>query len=241
MQYLRTCKPNWNKINNIANTDYIKFTNKDICSRKLPYSFIKSYDNLPIDKYLENNNPPTRFRRFSKYVIHPYTNNIYHIYHDSCNVFKQNVKDSRGDLRRFELLENKFIKDKWLLEMLTNISGASIMNTKKEVYSVNITLHQVRQLAYPNSVGAHNSPEGIHRDGADYIVSAFVLNRKNVTGGESIIYNENKKQIYKTTLNNNYGIFQEDQKSWHYVTPIQSRDNKNIGLRDIIGLDISLD
>ena len=125
--------------------------------------------------------------------------------------------------------------------MLTNIAGASIMNSQKRVKTVNITLHQVRQLAYPNSVGAHNSPEGIHRDGADFIVSAFVLNRKNVSGGESIIYNENKKQIYKTTLNNNNGIFQEDQKLWHFVTPIQSIDNKNIGLRDIIGLDISLD
>ena len=72
MQYIKTCKPNWNKINNIANTDYIKFTNNDICSRKLPYSFIKSYDNLPIDKYLENNNPPTRFRRFSKYCNSPF-------------------------------------------------------------------------------------------------------------------------------------------------------------------------
>ena len=37
----------------------------------------------------------------------------------------------------------------------------------------------------------------------------------------------------------NEGIFQEDRKLWHYITPIENKENF-IGIRDIIGLDIKI-
>ena len=67
-----------------------------------------------------------------------------------------------------------------------------------------ISLHQVRQICYPG-LESHNSPEGIHRDGADYIVSALVLNRFNVQDGESIIYTPDKKHIlFQDILKENF-------------------------------------
>jgi len=101
-----------------------------------------------------------------------------------------------------------------------------------------ISLHQVRQICYPN-VESHNSPEGIHKDGADYIVSALVMNRYNINGGESIVYDDDKNMLYNTILEKGEGIFQDDKRLWHYVTPITT-DNNYIGIRDIIGLDIKI-
>ena len=66
----------------------------------------------------------------------------------------------------------------------------------------------------------------------------MVLNRMNICGGESIVYDQNKMIQYKTILENQEGVYQEDIKQWHYVTPIQTEDG--IGFRDILGIDIIL-
>ena len=44
---------------------------------------------------------------------------------------------------------------------------------------------------------------------------------------------------YKTILDSGEGIYQEDIKQWHYVTPIQTSE-EGIGHRDILGVDIIL-
>ena len=75
--------------------------------------------------------------------------------------------------------------------------------------------------------------------GADFIVSAMVMNRLNVSEGTTIIFNEYRDEIYNTILEKGEGVFQEDRKLWHYVTGIKSRGNY-LGIRDILGLDIIL-
>ena len=40
-------------------------------------------------------------------------------------------------------------------------------------------------------------------------------------------------------LDDKEGIYQEDTKQWHYVTPIDL-DKPGIGFRDILGIDITL-
>ncbi|MCR2089001.1 2OG-Fe dioxygenase family protein [Campylobacter upsaliensis] len=63
-------------------------------------------------------------------------------------------------------------------------------------------------------VGATNSPEGIHQDGMDFIMSAFVVERKNIRGAKSIIYMEDKKtRIFETILKDGQGILQVDANS----------------------------
>ena len=48
-----------------------------------------------------------------------------------------------------------------------------------------------------------NSPEGIHQDGMDFIMSAFVIDKKNINGAKSIIYaNDKKTKIFETILKN---------------------------------------
>lgn len=90
---------------------------------------------------------------------------------------------------------------------------------------------------------ATNSPEGIHQDGMDYIVSAFVLESKNICGAKSIVYLEDKKtKIFQTTLKEGQGILQVDKNSslWHEVTEIRPI-NKNLpAFRSSIGFDIEI-
>ncbi len=88
-----------------------------------------------------------------------------------------------------------------------------------------------------------NATEGRHQDGADYIVSATVISRYNVIGGESVVSNKSGETEYlRHTLQPGQGIFQADSGSplWHDVTPIQPdpTTEKKMGFRDILGLDI---
>ena len=98
---------------------------------------------------------------------------------------------------------------------------------------------------------AENAPEGIHEDGANYIISALVINRENIKGGTSQIHENTKvglQLIHEETLAPGQFIFQADTGEeilfdcdlWHYVTPIQAIQKTHKGYRDIIGLDIEL-
>ena len=89
-----------------------------------------------------------------------------------------------------------------------------------------------------------NAPEGIHQDGCDYIVSALVVERKGVIGGDSVVYAEDKKtELLRTLLLEGDAIFQADAGSllWHDVEPIESDGSPVQGIRNIMGYDIYIE
>jgi hypothetical protein len=124
------------------------------------------------------------------------------------------------------------------LAALTNeVRGGSLRAMK-------IICHQM-SLVIPPSGTVTNAPEGIHQDGADYIVSALVIERRNVTGGESIVYGSDKRTEYlRHTLMEGEGIYQADVGSpfWHWVTPVHPADPDppDEPVRSILGYDIQL-
>lgn len=116
--------------------------------------------------------------------------------------------------------------------------------------SATITVHFMSVQATKEKHG-DNSPEGAHEDGADFIVSALVVNRKNIKGGETQILeklaNGTKQVVFQHTLQPGEFAFQADTGEeliygndlWHHVTPFTIDDpSKGEGWRNIIGLDI---
>ena len=203
---------------------------------KLIHSFQKTFHNLPFDPYIKDN---TRQRRYANYLVKNINNQKISIHHTKKTVFEQNVDDPRKEKRTFELIENPY--HPFLLNFITLGAEYFYINHPSEK-NLSIDVHQVRQICYPD-IDSHNSSEGIHQDGANYIISACVLNRYNIQGGTSSVYDNNLVLLYDTLLLENEFIFQDDKSLYHYVTPIQySKINSNepIGYRDIIGLDIQI-
>ena len=106
----------------------------------------------------------------------------------------------------------------------------------------------MRTLAQPKIPG-ENAPEGVHEDGAQYIMSALVIDRKNITGGATQIFEKKRKTqqlLFQKELSPGEFSFQADtgeEKTfgndlWHFVTPIHAIDNGK-ATRDIIGFDIN--
>ena len=205
------------------------------------YIFTNSFNYLPID--LKNDRGfPTRCRRYANYVVDI---NKKYIDHTSINInytgkqtFMQNVNDDRKNPRKFQCIDKNIRNMYFFNEFLKNSVYLTINNSNVIPEKLSLHVHQVRQICYPY-IDSHNSPEGIHRDGSDFIISAYVINRSNIVGGESMIYNNDKKLIHKKLLHSDNGIFQDDKELYHYVTPIQSYGNY-IGYRDILGIDIDV-
>ncbi len=120
----------------------------------------------------------------------------------------------------------------------------------KTVRKISMTAHFMSVQATTAHPG-DNSPEGAHEDGADYIISALVVNRLNLKGGQTQIIErspEGKKSIiYRRILQPGEFVFQADTKDeitygtdlWHHVSPFHlARPDAGEGWRDIIGFDI---
>ncbi len=118
------------------------------------------------------------------------------------------------------------------------------------IEKAHITAHFMSVKATSDTPG-DNSPEGAHEDGAAYIVSALVINRFNVSGGETQILEKRrggkKEIILRRILQPGEFAFQADTGEekvfgndlWHHVTPFHKTDKKKgDGWRDIIGLDL---
>lgn len=152
------------------------------------------------------------------------------------------VTDYRSLPRKFketsiEILENEDFNV--LVRSLANL----VTDADPTVRELALTCWVTGIVARPHRAGS-NSPEGIHQDGADFIVSALVLERKNIAGGTSRVFASDKTTTHlEVTLGAGQGIFQADAGSslWHDVTPIRLEDPaQNTGVRNILGFDINV-
>jgi len=110
---------------------------------------------------------------------------------------------------------------------------------------IRLVIHQMRTLVR-RGTASEAVPEGIHQDGAKYIVSALVGERNGVIGGESVVFGPDRQTRYlSTVLQPGEGIFQADTGSplWHYASPIQIDPDSDcaVGTRGIFGLDVNID
>ena len=238
------CVPNYNLVSKFIKKDFVHFHANDL-NIHIPDSFVKSYNYLSKDNYIINNVKTNRYRRFKTYDIKIKNryDNPYLINPVNTNIFEQNVKDDRSIIRKYDNIECKYANSDWMIQFITNFTEIALINKciEDKIYyndiSAKVTVHQVRVVSDSFSPST-NSPEGIHKDGAHWIISALIINKFNISGGSSIIYDNFKNTLFTTNLDILHGIFMNDQKFFHNVTPILSSHSNTFGFRDIIGLDI---
>lgn len=99
----------------------------------------------------------------------------------------------------------------------------------------NVYVHQFR-IEARNGILGNPSPEGIHRDGHTFI-SMHMINKVNVLGGVSKIYDKNKIGIKEVTLSKPLeSILLDDNEMFHDVSPIELKSD-SYGFRDVMVID----
>lgn len=163
--------------------------------------------------------------------------------------FKQDVSDFRVWKRVFKQASKASVENELFKSLLKQVF-LLISEIHPTTQKIKVTSHFMRTISDVQIKG-ENSPEGVHEDGAKYIVSALVINRTNILGGETQIFeaiSEKKDLIFNTVLEEGEFAFQADTGEekefgtdlWHYVTPIQPINLAEKGVRDIIGFDIEI-
>jgi hypothetical protein len=95
-----------------------------------------------------------------------------------------------------------------------------------------VNCHLIRTHAFEGQVG-NPAPEGIHRDGVEYIIMGCV-GVKNISGATSTLYRDESanSNIYTYTLMPGEALLVNDRELMHGVSPVIAEDNP--AYRDMI-------
>jgi hypothetical protein len=96
-----------------------------------------------------------------------------------------------------------------------------------------VEVHQFRIEAHPGQEG-HPTPEGMHRDGVDWVL-VLMVRRENVASGETTIYDLVKRPLGSFTLTAPLdSALVDDNRVYHGVTPVVRLDPRRLAYRDVL-------
>lgn len=216
LQGLSVDNPSWNKILNSPQEDFINFH--------------QGWSDLPADNYLSDGGH-YRFRRYSVFnwskgkalALLPHEPHFQSTYRNNMN---------GGIYREFDAFKESTLNNPLLEKIIHFLVDKISFSGEKEW---RIQAHQFRIQANANEAG-QPTPEGIHKDGADFIL-IMVLERQNITGGVNHIYDKSKRLIFGGILENSGdAVLIDDRKVWHGVSEVYPLDESQPAYRDVLVL-----
>lgn len=203
----------------------------DICeiiNLMVPETFVKFKNILPVRK-----------RSIAQFSLF-YSNGTWEIEREMVEHYSQMVssEDYRSQKRIFLETDQTITSNPQFIGLLQWI-GTMVRRINCKARKLTITFHQMRSIVRPGETTVI-VPEGIHQDGVDYTIPAISIARNNISGGESIVYGDDKiTEYWRESLEPGCGTFHSDKGSgiWHFVSPISTVDQTRDGWRDIFGFD----
>lgn len=111
--------------------------------------------------------------------------------------------------------------------------GTRLFNLVSGIHPWHIELHQFRIEARDGQKG-NPTPEGVHRDGVDFVI-VVMIKRVNIESGATSIYNLDNRLLGEFTLLNTFDMaIVNDKKVYHGVTPITQLDPDEEAYRDVL-------
>jgi len=103
----------------------------------------------------------------------------------------------------------------------------------REARTWRVEVHQFRIEARAGAPG-EPTPEGIHRDGVDYVL-VLLVNRDNIVSGETTVYDLGGAPLGAFTLTDPFdATLIDDARVAHGVTPVTPLDVSRRGCRDVL-------
>lgn len=136
-----------------------------------------------------------------------------------------------GISRTFEPVESKVLSGRMMLAILG--LTRSIADILLPTSSWDVELHQFR-IEVTGTRSGHPTPEGMHRDGVDYVYIVMVAYH-NIAGGASIISRNAENRLECHLLSRAFDmLILDDHKVRHMVEPISCLDHTRPGYRDVL-------
>ena len=201
----------------------------------------------PTDRKLFDQIMVARRRAFAVFDVDYQGMNAWNAVQVFPDAFTQDVTDTRSAPRVFATMSAFVTQHPEFQKLLGGVAGRIAEFEGREV-SMRITVHQVQSMAY-RTQPSDNAPEGTHQDGADYIISALIVEERGIRGAMSKVYWRDPDTKEQTTLLTHdlkvgEAILQADRGTplWHDVTPMNLVEGSpyKVGTRSIFGFDIQL-
>lgn len=201
--------------------------------------FKDSWNHLEPDNFL-NPDYGLRERRLSCFHFHPTEDNLER--QEIEGYYYQSKSDNQlngGIKRKFGIVAPDILASNFLQSMIrffySTLPLDQALHEKKWI----VYFHQFRIIAQEGLCG-QPAPEGIHRDGHFYTVQVFI-NRKNVTGGQSFIHDDDKTLKYTSTFEQPFdGIILNDEAMLHDVSDVHLDVPGKPATRDIFTINFNL-
>lgn len=121
--------------------------------------------------------------------------------------------------------------------VLTHYARALFSELAPDVTRWVVEAHQFRIEARVGELG-QPTPEGVHRDGVDYVLVALVR-RQNIESGTTTIHDEQQRRLGAFTLTDPLDLaLLDDHRVWHGVTAVEPRDPGESAWRDVLVLTL---
>jgi hypothetical protein len=189
-----------------------------------PEAFRPFFHDLPVDPNIEGH---YRFRRLSRFGVSE--DGLVKLPHGYLFQSKTYNPLVGGKKREFAELDAELVQFGMFTALLEVFRDFCALRP-----GADIGVHQIRTTCRPDSYG-NPAPEGIHRDGADF-VGIYSINRDNIQGGETHLYTTQAEEpVFQKILYPGEFLLINDRKFFHYTTPVRPvRSDK--GIRDVFVL-----
>ena len=192
-------------------------------------AFQQSWNRLDIDQYMGDGGT-YRYRRYATYSTVPGRQIIRRENHQPHYQSVEYNGLNGGIMRHFAPIEDNIAESMIMSSIL--IFCHELFRKLASFNNWHIEVHQFRIDASQNI--AHPTPEGIHRDGVNFIFM-LMINRLNIVNGESNIYDLSKKRLANFTLMDPYdAAIVNDEQVMHGVSSIVQVDTTKKAYRDML-------
>ena len=193
-------------------------------------SFSRYWDSLSRDEFMADNGT-YRYRRYSQFELRDPDGELKLLTHEPYSQPK-NINTLNGGVDRvYPPLEEGFINHPLFISILRGL-GRIFNQAEGETCKWRIRLHPYRILTDAEETGKP-TPEGLHRDGVDYI-AMMLIRRVNVSGGVTTVTDNERNVLCTKTLSQPLDVIvADDHRVMHEVTPILCSKGSQ-GYRDVL-------
>jgi hypothetical protein len=203
----------------------------ELIHSKFWHEFARSWQNLHQDTFMADGGK-YRFRRYSEFSLDPVNKQITTLDHVPYRQTKKN-NYLNGDIDRlYSPMKEEIQTNEAFRQVLLTCADVILQLQDSEEWLVQV--FQNRIIASNESLGKP-TPEGVHRDGVDFVLS-LMIKYHNIGGGESSAYAEDGTSLKaKITLKEPGDfILLDDAFMKHSVEPIFRINPNEEGYRDVL-------
>ena len=195
------------------------------------HDFADAWNRLTLDRYMGDGGC-YRYRRYGEFELASPDGALTRLPHGPYRQPSYINPLNGGVDRHFDPLEDGFVANP-LFDGLLRSLAAVFDQAQGWSGPWNIRLHPYRIRADGATPGLP-TPEGLHRDGVDFIVTLLVA-RRNVEGGETTVTDADGQLLHRHTLTHPLDLLlADDARTMHAVSPVLRREPEQEAWRDVL-------